>query len=148
VYLLSGDPLAWLGAQAQWGFSLGHPPWEQLLKMLGRLEHFGLYDYFFVTRMTPYRLFHGMAALLFLGLTPLVFKHFGSPLGLYVLASLLVPLSGNALEGIGRYAAVLFPVFVVVSRARSAALHEAVLVSGSILFALLVVLWVTLHPIY
>src|SRR6266508_3281442 len=47
VYTLSGDPLAWLSAQVHWGYSLGHPPWEQLLKMIGRVVKHGLYDYFF-----------------------------------------------------------------------------------------------------
>ena len=36
--------------------------------------------------------------------------------------SLYVPLSGNALEGIGRYAATLFPVFMLLG---SASAHAA-----------------------
>jgi hypothetical protein len=87
-----GRPAAWLSAQAHWGYSLGHPPWEQLLRMIERFAKHGFYDYFFVSAMAPYRLFHGSVALLFLALTPAVFKNLGVGMGAYVLASLVVPL--------------------------------------------------------
>lgn len=148
VYHLSGDPLAWLAAQVHWGYSLGHAPWQQLLKMISRLLRYGLYDYFFVSRMAPYRLFHGVTALVFLALTPAVFKHLGPAMGLYVLVSLLVPLSSNALEGVGRYSAVLFPVFMLVGSVRSHRVHEFVLVASALVLALFLGLFVTLHPIY
>jgi hypothetical protein len=149
VYSLSGDPLAWLSAQAHWGYSLGHPPWEQLLQMLGRIEKYGIYDYFFISKMTPFRLFHGVAALIFLGLTPAIFKRLGVAMGAYVLVNLLIPLSGNALEGIGRYSAVLFPAFMVVgSSVKSPRVHEALLIVASLFLALFIALFVTLYPIY
>jgi hypothetical protein len=148
VYQLAGDPLAWLYTQANWGYSLGHPPWEQLLKMIARLERFGFYDYFFVSQMAPYRLFHGAVAVACLALTPLVFVRLGAPLGVYVLVSLLVPLSGNALEGVGRYASVLFPFFMVLATLASPRVHEALLIVCSLFLCLFVALFVTLHPIY
>jgi len=148
AYSLSGDPLAWLHAEAQWGYSLGHPPWQLLLSLLGRLLKHGAYDYFFTSPMAPFYFFQGAAALLFLALTPAVFRRLGPAMGGYVLASLLVPLTGNALEGIGRYAAVLFPVFMTLGALRSPRAHEAVLITGALLRALFVVLFVTLRPIY
>ena len=148
VYTLSGNPLAWLNAQVHWGYSLWHPPWEQLLKMIGRLVKHGSYDYFFVSNMAPYRLFHGAVALIFLALTPAVFRRLGAAMGTYVLVSLLVPLSGNALEGVGRYSAVLFPVFMLVGSFKSRRLHEAILITASLFLALFVCLFVTLRPIY
>ena len=92
--------------------------------MIGRIVKHGPYDYFLVSPMAPFRLFHGLTALMFLALTPAIFKRLGVALGVYVLASLLVPLSGNALEGVGRYASVLFPVFMLLGSFRSARLHE------------------------
>jgi hypothetical protein len=148
AYSLSGDPLAWLHAQSQWGYSLGHPPWQLLLSLLGRVLKHGAYDYFFVSPLAPFRLFHGLAALMFLALTPAVFKRLGPALGAYVLVSLLVPLSGNALEGLGRYTAVLFPVFMVLGGLRSQRLHEALLIVAALLRSLFVILFVTLRPIY
>lgn len=148
VYTLSGDPLAWLSAQAHWGYSLGHPPWQQLLKMIGRIVKYGFHDYFFVSTMAPFRLFHGVVALIFLALTPAIFKRLGVAMGAYVLASLLVPLSGNALEGVGRYAAVLFPAFMLVGSFKSPRLHEAILIVASLFLALFVGLFGTGRPIY
>jgi Mannosyltransferase (PIG-V) len=148
TYTLSGDPLAWLSAQVHWGYSLGHPPWEQLLKMIGRITKHGFYDYFFVTPMAPYRLFHGVVALIFLGLTPMVFSRLGVAMGTYVLVSLIVPLSGSVLEGVGRYASVLFPVFMLVGSFESRRLQEGLLIVGTLFLALFVCLFVTGRPIY
>lgn len=148
VYSLSGDPLAWLNAQGHWGYSLGHPPWEQLLKMLGRLSKYGMYDYFFVSPMAPFRLLHGMVALMFLAVTPAIFKHLGPAMGAYVLASLLVPLSGNALEGVGRYSAVLFPAFMMAGSLKSPRAHEAILITASLFLTLIVCLFSTGRPVY
>jgi hypothetical protein len=148
VFTLSGDPLAWLSAQAHWGYSLGHPPWQQLLRMIGRIVDYGFYGYFFLSPMAPFRLFHGVVALIFLGLTPAIFKRLGMAAGAYVLVSLLVPLSGNALEGIGRYAAVLFPAFMLLGSFKSPRLHEAIVITGSLFLALFVSLFGTGRPIY
>ncbi len=148
VYTLSGNPLGWLSAQAHWGYSLGHPPWQQLLKMIGRFVKYGFYDYFFVSKMAPFRLLHGVAALIFLALTPAIFKRLGVAMGAYVLVSLLVPLSSNALEGVGRYSAVLFPAFMLVGSFKSPRLHEAILIVASLFLALFVCLFGTGYPIY
>lgn len=148
VYTLSGDPLGWLSAQAQWGYSLGHPPWQQLLRVTALIVDHGFYDYFFVSKTASISLFHGVAALIFLALTPAVFKRLGAAMGTYVLISLLVPLSGNSIEGLGRYASVLFPVFMLVGSVKSARLHEAILIGASLFLALFVCLFVTLNPIY
>jgi Gpi18-like mannosyltransferase len=148
TYTLAGEPLAWLSAQAHWGYSLGHPPWEQLVRMIERFVKHGFYDYFFVSAMAPYRLFHGVVALIFLALTPAVFKNLGVGMGAYVLASLLVPLSGNALEGVGRYAAVLFPTFMLAGNVKSRRVHEAILITAALFLALFVGLFATNRPIY
>ena len=148
IGILAGEPSAWLQAQGQWGYSLGHPPWEQLLSLIERIVHYGPYDYFMTSSLAVYRVFHGATALLLLALTPITFVRVGAPLGAYVLASLLVPLSGNALEGIGRYAAVLFPVFMVLATIRSARFHESVLIVSSLFLALFAGLFATWRPIY
>ena len=148
VYTLSGDPLAWLSAQAHWGNSIGHPPWRLLLTMIGQLVKHGWYDYFFVAPDAPFRLFHGLTALLFLIFIPAIFKRLGVAMGAYVLVSLLVPLSASALEGIGRYAAVLFPAFMLAGTVKSQRAHELILIVLSHFHALFICLFVTLRPIY
>lgn len=149
AYRLSGDPFGWLRAQAQWGYSVGNRPWVELMRLVDGLERNGLYGYFFSDPLAPYYFLHGVVALVFAALTPSVFRVLGLALGAYVAVSLYVPLSGNALEGIGRYAATLFPVFMLLgSVVRSQRVHEALLVSGALLLSLLSALFATWRPIY
>jgi hypothetical protein len=53
----------------------------------------------------------------------------------------------HAVEGIGRYAAVLFPVVRLAATARSRMLHKGILIGGALLLALLNCLFVTRYPI-
>ncbi len=149
AYRLSGDPLGWLRAQAQWGYSVGNPPWVELMRLVDGLDRKGLYGYFFSDPLAAYYFLHGVVAVVFVLLAPSVFRHLGIALGAYVAVSLYVPLSGNALEGIGRYAATLFPVFMLLgSVVRSRRVHEALLVSGALVLSLLSALFATWRPIY
>ena len=145
---LSGDPLAWLHAQAQWGFTVGNAPWNELMRMLDGLVVHGLYGYFFSDPLAPYYFLQGATALVLLALLPLVFARLGPALGAYVAVSLYLPLSGNALEGVGRYAATLFPVFMMLGSLTTRRLHELILVTGALLLSVLQALFVTLRPIY
>jgi hypothetical protein len=147
-YQLSGDPLGWLHAQDRWGYSVGHQPWVELMRLLDGLHLHGPYGYFFSDPLAPYYFLHGAVALLFVALLPSVFARFGTALGAYVAVSLFVPLTGNALEGIGRYAATLFPVFMLLGVVPSRRVHEAILISGALLLSLLSSLFVTFHPVY
>jgi Mannosyltransferase (PIG-V) len=149
AYSLSGDPLGWLRAQAEWGYSVGNRPWVELMRFLDGIERNGLYGYFFSDPLAPYYFLHGAVALVFVALTPSVFRVLGLALGAYVAVSLYVPLSGNALEGIGRYAATLFPVFMLLgSVVRSRRVHEALLLSGALVLSLLSALFATWRPVY
>jgi len=146
---LSGDWLGWLHAQSQWGYSVGHAPWVELMRFIDGIERNGLYGYFFSDPLAAYYFLHGVIALVLVALTPSVFARLGPAFGVYVALSLYVPLSGNALEGIGRYAATLFPVFMLLGGAvTSRRVHEALLVTGALLLSLLSALFTTWHPVY
>ncbi len=148
AYRLSGDPLGWLHAQAQWGYTVGNRPWVELLRLLDGLEKHGLYGYFFSDPLAPYYFLHGMVALAFVALTPSIFTRVGPALGAYVAVSLYVPLTGNALEGIGRYAATLFPAFMLLGTITSRRVHEAILIGGALVLSLLTSLFAGSYPIY
>lgn len=148
VYDLAGDPLAWMSAQRHWHYSLWHPPWRQLFSLATLIEQHGPYDVFLSSRYAPYQIVHGTIAFLVLILTPFVFKRLGLALGAYTLAGVLVPLSASDLQGIGRYTAVLFPLFIVLGTLRSDRLHEALLVVSALFLAVFAGLFVTLHPIF
>jgi hypothetical protein len=87
-------------------------------------------------------------ALAFVALTPSVFTRVSPALGAWVALSLYVPLTGNALEGIGRYAVTLFPVFMLLGRATSRRGHEALLVGSALGLSLLSVLFARFFPVY
>lgn len=148
VYLMTGDPLGWMAAQSHWGYSLGHPPWQQLQRVIGGFVEHGAYDYFFSSDVATFELMQAVTALLFLGLIPAVFKRLGAAMGIYVLVSLLIPLSSNALEGVGRYVSVLFPVFMLVAAKTTPATHEALVAVSLVFRTLLVCFFVTWQPIY
>jgi hypothetical protein len=145
---LSGDPLGWLHAQARWGYTVGNRPWVELMRLVDGLERHGLYGYFFSDPLAPYYFVHGAVALAFVALTPSVFTRVGPALGAYVAVSLYVPLTGNALEGIGRYAATLFPAFMLLGTIRSRRVHEAILIGSALLLSLLASLFAGFYPIY
>ena len=65
AYRLSGDPLGWLRAQEQWGYTVGNRPWVELMRLLDGLEKHGPYGYFFSDPLAPYYFVHGMVALAF-----------------------------------------------------------------------------------
>jgi hypothetical protein len=148
VYTLTGDPFAWLDAQKHWGYSIGHRPWAALQQLLETMEARGVYHYLVSKPESVYACVHALVALVFLALTPSVFRRLGIALGAYVAIGLLVPLSGNALEGIGRYAATLFPAFILMGMITSQRIHDVLLIVGSLGLVLLITLFVTLHPIY
>ena len=148
AWRLSGDPLAWLHAQARWGYTVGNRPWVELMRLLDGLERHGVYGYLFSDPLAPYYLVHGLVALAFVALTPAVFTRLGPALGAYVAVSLYVPLTGNALEGIGRYAATLFPVFMLLGTIRSRRVHEAILIGSALVLSLLASLFAGFYPIY
>jgi hypothetical protein len=148
VYTLTGNPLAWLDAQQSWYYSVGDMPWRRLLSLVSTIEHRGLYDYFFTSAQAPYQLIHGFVALAVLALTPSIFSRLGVALGVYTLVSLMVPLSGSDLQGIGRYMSVVFPIFMLLGSFQSPRVHEAILVTFSLFLALFLSLFVNWYPLY
>lgn len=144
VYALSGNPLAWLDAQRHWGYSISRLPYRHLLSGLSAIEQEGIYAWLLRYDTAPFDFFYVTVALIFVTLVPAIVRRFGLGLGLYVLISLLIPLSGNALVGIGRYASVLFPAFMLASTVGSPRVFEAILivsVAFRTFFLMLLVAW-------
>ena len=147
-YDLTGDPLYWMHAEEHWDYTVGNPPWEQVAVVIEALVRDGVYAFLTSTAVAPYQLVHGVVGVVGIALTPLVFKRLGPALGAYVLVSLLVPLSGSGLEGIGRYTLVLFPLFMALATVESSRLRDAVVIVSTLYLALFSGLFVTLHRIY
>lgn len=148
LYRLSGDPLAWLHAQAHWGYSVGNAPWAAVQHLIESIEAAGLYRYVVTRPDAVYHVLHAMVGLAVIALTPSIVGRLGVALGSYVLVGILVPLSGNSIEGLGRYASTLFPVFMYLGVSSSRRVHEALLIGGALWLALLIALFVTHYPVY
>ena len=86
--------------------------------MIGRLVTHP-YQYLAGDPLAPYDTLNGLAATLFLIAIPFVWRQFGAGYGLFMLANLWLPLSSGVFEGLGRYCAVLFPVFIWLAGVRS-----------------------------
>jgi hypothetical protein len=149
VYRLSGDPLAWLNAQAHWGYSIGNPPWATIQRTLESVEALGLYGHLVRSEDALYGASHALIGLAVIALTPSVFRRLGVAMGCYVALGILIPFTGNALEGVGRYAATLFPLFIYLGAAiRGRRVHEAVLIGSALWLALNIGFFVTQRPVY
>lgn len=148
AFVLTGDSFGWMTAQSHWGYSLGHPPWLQLQRVTATFIENGPYGYFFTSDIASIEVLQAATAVAFLALTPLIFRRLGPAMGAYVLVSLLVPLSSNTLEGLGRYASVLFPAFFVIAAMATPRMHEVIVTVSLVLRTLLVCLFVTWQPIY
>ncbi len=145
---LTGDLFYWLHAEEHWDYSVGNLPWEQVLIVMDALVRDGLHAFLISSEVAPYQLVHGVVGVVGLALTPLVFQRLGPALGLYVLVSLLTPLSGSELEGIGRYTLVLCPLFMAVATIESSRLRDMIVIVSTLFLALFSALFVTLHRIY
>jgi len=148
VYTIAGDPLAWMESRDAWGYSIGHAPYQHLLTSLTWIETRGLYTWLLASEATPVDFFYTVVALLFLALVPAVMRRFGPALGLYVLVSLAIPLSGNVLVGIGRYASVLFPVFIIAATVSSPRVQTAILVVSALFHTLFLILFIGWYPVH
>jgi hypothetical protein len=148
VYHLTGDPLTWLRVQEHWGYALWNPPTQHLVTIATRVEQMGLYDYLVQGGDAPYELLYAIVALGALAMVPRIASVCGIGLAAYALVSVLIPLSGNVLVGMGRYVAVLFPLFIALATLTSRRVHELVLVTSSAFLALFVVLFVRWHPLF
>lgn len=148
VYSLSGSPLGWLEAQRHWGYSISRLPHRHIVSALSALEREGLYGWLLRYDTAPFDFFYVAVALVFLMLVPATVRRFGWGPGLYVLVSLLIPLSGSALVGIGRYASVLFPVFMLAGTFGSARVFESIVIVSAMLRTLFVTLLVAWYPLH
>jgi hypothetical protein len=147
IYQISGHPFEWAATLQRWNYQVGGPPWRAPLALAGTLL---THPYAFVagTRMGLYDTLYGLTGLAFLAAVPLVWLRFGAGYGLFVLLSLLVPLSSGVFEGVGRYCSVLFPVFLWLASLRAPALGTTLVVVFAMFYTFALALFTTLHPLF
>jgi hypothetical protein len=147
IYRVSGNPFEWAATLQRWNYRIGGAPWTAIVDLVRTLA---THPYAFIagTRMGLYDTLYGAAGIVFLAVTPFVWRRFGAGYGLFVLLNLLVPLSSGVFEGMGRYCSVLFPVFIWLASIRSRSLQTILIVSFAMLYTLALALFTTIHPLF
>ena len=147
VYELSGNPLEWSAALQRWGYYPGGGPWLPLARLVRTLATRPIV-YIATERMAPYDALNGLTALLFAAAVPFVWRRYGSGYGVYMAANLWLPLSSGQFEGLGRYCAVLFPMFIWLAGIRSRGLFSGTLVVSAAMYALCMALFTNFYPLF
>src|SRR5256885_15194531 len=145
----TGDPLLWATALTRWGsgYHPGGAPWAAPVALVFAL---GRHPYAFLTSrpMAVYDTLYGVTALVFVVLTPFVWRRFGAGYGLFMALNLYVPLSSGTFEGLGRYCSVLFPCFIWLASLRSRWLGSALIVVFAMFYTLGLAMFATVRPLF
>jgi len=147
IWRLTGSPFEWVATIERWGYHPGGVPWLALASLAGELLS-RPYAYLASGGMAPYDTLNGLAGLAFVVAIPFVWVKLGATYGIFMAASLWLPLSSGTYEGIGRYCAVLFPFFVWLAGFRSRTAFTLILVVFATLYTLCLSLFTNIHPIF
>ena len=141
---ITGEPLAWLDGQSAWGRdatgvgAIVHDHWSYLREhgpggyALGR----------------PYDVLNLLPTVLALALVWPVTRRFGVLYGSFLVVSLVPPLLSGGLESMGRYTAVLFPLFLYLAAVASSTQRAATASVFGVLQGLVAVLFFTWRDIF
>jgi Mannosyltransferase (PIG-V) len=151
VHQMSGSFFEWRNSIVRWDWTPGsRAPWMPLWAVLAGVVSD---PYGYVTRgpQAICDFLNAAAAVLFLAATPLVVRRFGTPGIAYatlIVLNLTVPLSSGSVEGLGRYAAVLFPFPLWLASTRSVANHHWTMAIFGMFYVICFTLWVKLYPLF
>jgi hypothetical protein len=147
VYRLSGNPLEWAATIERWGYHPGGSPvavfWD-----LGRALALHPYAFLASERLAPYDSLNGLAAFAAIIALPFVWTRLGAAYGLFMAANLWLPLSTGQVEGMGRYVAVMFPLFIWLASVGSERPFTIVAVIFGMLYTLCLALFTNIHPLF
>ena len=149
IYGLTGNPFEWAATLERWGtgYHPGGAAWMAPALLLRRLFTHP-YAYLTGDRMALYDTLYGISGLLFLAAVPFVWRRFGAAYGMYMLASLYVPLSSGVFEGMGRYCSVLFPWFLWLALVRSRLVFTGIVALFALFYTFGLALFTSIHPIF
>lgn len=111
VYRLTGNPLAWVEAQAAWGRQVSITA-EHYSSMWRTIAEQGILAY---VRALPAEAVQVVALVFSLGLVWPVARRIGPAYAVFMLANLLPPLVQGGLLSMGRFTATLFPQFLALA---------------------------------
>ena len=147
IYWLTGNPFEWAATIQRWGYYPGGPPWLPLTRLVQTLATHP-FVYLASEGTAPYDTLNGLTALVFVLAIPVVWRRLGAGYGLFMAANLWLPLSSGQYEGLGRYCAVLFPMFVWLGGVKSRTVFLTAVVISAMLYSIGLALFTTIHPIF
>ena len=99
-------------------------------------------------RLAPYDSLNGLAAVFAILAVPFVWRSLGAAYGVFMAANLWLPLSSGQVEGMGRYVAVLFPLFIWLAKVCPRRGLIVIAVVFAMLYTLCLALFTNLHPLF
>lgn len=146
-YTVCGNPLEWMDSIRRWNYHPGGAPWTPVVNLVGELISRPK-EFLTTVPHAPYDLVNGSAAIAAILAIPFVWRRFGGPYALLILANLWLPLSSGTFEGLGRYCAVLFPLPMLAATIQSPTGRHALLALAGAAYMLALALFTNLHPIF
>lgn len=148
VYSISGHPFEWANSMDRWNWHPGAVPgWQPLVTVVTAMA---TRPYAFITGspQAVVDLLNASAGIAALAATPFIWLRFGPAYPVLILINLYVPLSTGALEGIGRYCAVLFPFSLWLAAVRAPLARTAVTVVFGMFYVLCLALFTKVYPLF
>ncbi len=146
-YELSGNPFAWFDSITRWGYHPGGNPLAGILAVADQLITRPM-AYLVNEPMAPYDTLNTISAVLALATVPFVWRRFGFGYAAIIFLGLVLPLSSEQLEGLGRYCAVLFPIPLLLAGLRGEARHSWLMACFVLFYSLGLVLFGNVHPLF
>ncbi|MBI2222279.1 MAG: hypothetical protein HYU53_13860 [Acidobacteria bacterium] len=148
VYSISGHPFEWANSMDRWNWHPGAVAgWQPLVTVVTAMA---TRPYAFITGspQAVVDLLNASAGIAALAATPFIWLRFGPAYPVLILINLYVPLSTGALEGIGRYCAVLFPFSLWLATVRAPLARTAVTVVFGMFYVLCLALFTKVYPLF
>jgi hypothetical protein len=146
-YVLSGDPFAWYWSITRWGYYPGGNPVGGLFA-IARALLVRPYQFLSSEEMAPYDTVNAISAAAALVAVPFVWRRFGLGYAAVIVLGLILPLSSGQFEGLGRYAAVLFPLPLLLGSLQGHTRHIVLIAATAMFYTLGLVLFTNVHPLF
>jgi hypothetical protein len=144
IYRLTGNPFMWTVQNVAWGRV--YRSLDSIVSdRFGFIANNGLYSY---ASTQTIDFFYSLAVLLALAAVWPVYRRFGLPFAVFILITILPPMSAGGLLSMGRVTSVLFPVFLWMGAAVPARHRVAWIGLFALLQGFVAVMFFTWRPLY
>lgn len=144
IWRLTGNPFMWTAQNAAWGRT--YRSLDSIVSdRVGFITNNGLYSY---ASTQTIDLFYSLAVVLAIASVIPVYRRWGLPFAIFILITILPPMSAGGLLSMGRVTSVLFPVFLWLADAVPARHRMAWIGLFALLQGFVAVMFFTWRPLY